>query len=175
MLKRELAKQRAREQLKFLEQCERFSPDKLDFFRQSFLAEEKAESTFGTQAYAWIGVNPPPETHSLNSLYNLYMEKGCVYGGKAVLEQHTENGVRPHIHILTKVGQNVRKNHIISRLAKIYDLKEQSIDVNISKNKMLIDKWERYIIGDKKENKLLNCEKDFNDREKNGIPHLISL
>ena len=40
---------------------------------------------------------------------------------------------------------------------------------------MLIDKWERYIIGDKKENKLLNCEKDFDDREKMGIPHLISL
>lgn len=175
MLKRELDKQRLREQLKFLEQCEQFSPEKLDFFRKSFLEEEKAHSTFGDQSYAWIGINPPPDTCSLKQLYELLICKGKVYGGKAVMEQHTDNGVRPHIHLLAKVGPNVRRNHIVTRLAKIYDLKPQSIDVNISKNKVLIEKWEKYLIGEKKEGKLENCKKDSEDRETHGIPHLIIL
>jgi len=174
MFAKELKTLRCRENLKFLENVERICPDKYDHFKQQFLEEEQAKSKFAKDSYAWIGINPPPDTSSLLDLYHKLLECN-IYGGKAVVEQHTEGGVRPHIHQLAKVAPNVRKNHMITRLAKKYGLNENSINITISKNKVLIDKWTDYINGQKKDEKLENVDKDRQDRLELNIPDLIEL
>lgn len=174
MFSRECKLARAKEQMKFLENAERFCPDKVQLFKQQFELEEASKSQFGDN-YAWIGINPPPSTISLYELYEKLLKVNPYNKGTAVVEQNTENGIRPHIHQLCKVSANARKNHIITRLSKLYGLEPQAIDVNISKNKILVGKWTDYVEGNKKDDKMNNVCKDIEDREKCGIPHIISL
>lgn len=174
MFSREVKLARAKDQLKFLENCQKFCPDKVESFRQQFELEEQSKSQFG-ESYAWIGINPPPSTITLNELYEKLLKVNPYKNGTAVVEQNTEGGVRPHIHQLCKISSNTRKNHIITRLSKLYGLEPQSIDVNISKNKLLVAKWKEYVEGNKKDDKMNNVGRDVEDREKYGIPHIISL
>ena len=174
MFSREVKLARAREQLKFLENCEKFCPDKVEIFKQQFELEEASKSQFG-ENYAWIGINPPPGTISLYELYEKLLKVNPYKNGRAVVEQNTEGGIRPHIHQLCKVSDNTRKNHIITRLSKLYGLESQSIDVNISKNKVLVSKWQDYVCGNKKVAKQSLVEKDIEDRSKYGIPHFVEF
>lgn len=174
MFSREVKLARAREQLKFLENCQKFCPDMVQEFKQQFEQEEASKSKFG-ESYAWIGINPPPGTISLYELYEKLLKVNPYKTGHALIEQNTEAGIRPHIHQLCKVSDNTRKNHIITRLSKLYGVEPQSIDVNISKNKVLVQKWQGYVCGNKKIAKQHLVEKDIEDRDKLGIPHVVEF
>jgi len=120
--------------------------------------------------YAWIGINPPPGKYNMTELYNMALAQ-LPYGNyELCVEQNTKGGIRPHIHLLAPIGVTARKNHIITRLAKIFDVSEQSINVTISTNKVLKDKWTNYIHGDKAAEKLENVEQDKKDRIALNLP-----
>lgn len=181
MFSKELRLQQAREDLQFIktlewmESLKKAPPGSAQAWKEKCLAKELKNKPQGAENHAWIGINPPPGEYTLKELYEKLLKDNPYPGSLATVEQHTEGGIRPHIHQLVRVSSNTRKNHIITKLSKVYDLNPQSIQVNITKNKVLIDKWEAYLNGSKKDSKLENVELDLKDREKDGIPNLISL
>lgn len=141
-----------------------------DFMRLK--QKEFKTSTCGSQ-HAWIGVNPPIDKYnSLKALYEHAIEKMPFGEYQMCAEQHTKGGIRPHLHILSPVSGNTRKNHIITRLAKAFDVDESSIQVRLTKNKVLLDKWNSYLRGEKVDSKMDDVKKDADYREKNNIPSL---
>ncbi len=181
MFSKELKLQQAREDLQFIKTLEWMESIKkaplgsAKAWKEKCLAKELKTSPNGAENHAWIGINPPPKTYTLLELYQKLLKDNPYPESLAVVEQHTEGGIRPHVHQLVRVSSNTRKNHIISKLSKVYGLDPQSVQVNITKNKILIGKWEAYLKGSKTENKLENVERDRIDREKDNIPDLISL
>lgn len=144
-----------------------------DFMRLK--QKEFRTSTCGLQ-HAWIGVNPPIDKYnSLKALYEHAVDKMPYGKYQMCAEQHTKGGVRPHLHILLEVSSNERKSHIITRLAKAFDVEESSIQARISKNKVLIDKWRQYLRGEKADSKMDDVKKDAEYREKNNIPHIYNV
>ncbi|AXH77232.1 MAG: putative replication initiation protein [Cressdnaviricota sp.] len=150
----------------------------IDPFRKKFpelyakteqeIADKKGKKK-GTP-YAWIGINPPLGKYNMTELYNTALAQ-LPYGHyELCVEQNTKGGIRPHIHLLVPIGVTARKNHVITRLAKIFDVTEQSINVTISSNKVLKDKWVNYIHGDKAAEKLENVEQDKKDRLALNLP-----
>lgn len=143
-----------------------------DFMRRRI--HELKTSNVG-RPHAWIGVNPPVDKYnSLKALYEQAVESMPYGAYQLCAEQHTKGGIRPHLHILMEVSSNTRKNHIITRLAKAFELEESSIQVRISKNKVLIDKWRQYLRGEKADSKKDDVKKDAEYRENNNIPHIYS-
>lgn len=181
MFSREYRLQQAKEDLKFIQTLEWLESHKMaaagsaQAFKDKCLEKELKAKPHGVDNYAWIGINPPPGEYTLKELYEKLLKDNPYTPSQAVVEQHTEGGIRPHIHQLVRVSSNTRKNHIITKLSKVYGLNPQSVQVNITKNKILIDKWEGYLSGSKKDNKMENVELDKIDREKDNIPDLISL
>lgn len=89
-----------------------------------------------------------------------------------VVEQHTDGGVRPHVHALIEVKATTRKNHMITRLARIFKIQENFVSVCITSVPSLLDRYRRYLRGEKSLVKSENVVKDQEVREKLGIPHL---
>lgn len=126
--------------------------------------------------HAWIGVNPPVNKYnSLKALYEHAVAEMPYGKYQMCAEQHTKGGVRPHLHILLEVSSNERKSHIITRLAKVFDVEESSIQARISKNKVLIDKWRQYLRGEKADSKMDCVKLDAEYRQNNNIPHIYNV
>lgn len=117
---------------------------------------------------AWIGINPPPNTISLEELYTLGKQLPYKHFTMCV-EQHTDGGIRPHLHILAIVSKTARANKEIPRLAKMFNVGENSIECKISNNENLNNQRYKYVIGEKREEKLKNVEKDKESRKELGI------
>ena len=135
----------------------------------------------GDKKYKWIGINPYPiieDEEELNiaikQLYNLLKSK-CITTSWLqecawVVEAYTENGTRPHIHMI--VITNVRPSRIIEQFSKTFKCEKNMIDVN-TMTFGYEDKL-KYIHGIKKESKLSLVESDRDIRNKLEIPHIYN-
>lgn len=118
--------------------------------------------------HMWVGINPSYKyiTDLYNDLVNSKVLRKYKY--EAVVECHTENGVRPHIHMIIYTEE--RPNRIISKLANVFKCGRNFIDCKTSYD---LEIHKKYLSGDKREEKKENVEKDRRDRDHLGIPHLI--
>lgn len=119
---------------------------------------------------AWIGINPPPNTISLGELFDKGKELLPYKHYIMCVEQHTDGGIRPHLHILATVSKTTRAKYEIPRLAKIFNIKESSVELKITCNEGLNLQREAYIFGEKTEEKQEKVLKDKEIRETLGIP-----
>ncbi len=160
-----------KESLKFQSYCEAFKMYEAlenDKKVQAMICKEHKDDR---EFHAFIGINPPVGTHDMKSLYELCVAKLPFKKYIMCVEQNTDGGVRPHLHILAKVTSNCRKNHVITRLSKIFEVQNNSVDVSITRSYSLVTQWTKYIKGEKKEEKLENVNKDRVEREQLNIPH----
>lgn len=164
------------ESFKFRQLCQRLGYldliEKDKKFMECHLKKLRGQKDSGNSNYAWIGVNPPPDTYTLKELYNLCVEKFPYREYEMVAEQFTTGGIRPHLHILLKVSGNTRKNHVISRLSKVFEIEAASVQVRISSNVSLVERWRKYLQGEKSDTKSEYVSKDKEYRENNNIPHI---
>lgn len=163
------------ESAKFRQLCVKFNmPDLIEKDKKFMDAQRKElfKKSNEKSKFAWIGLNPPPNTYTLKELYELCVDKFPYRGYEMVAEQFTQGGIRPHLHILLKVSDNSRKNHIISRLAKSFEMDAASVQVRISNNYSLIDRWQKYIQGEKSDTKMEYVNNDKEYRQNNNIPHI---
>lgn len=159
------------EDFKFLEHCEAYgTKEACDAARMRI--QKQAEARHPGKSYAFVGVNPPVGQYSLKSLYDFAVDKYPYQGIELVVEQHTEQGIRPHLHILHPLSDNGRKNHVITRLANLFKVEKQCIDVSVSRSSIVISRWRSYVHGEKRSEKLSNVEKDIKDRVYYNIPHI---
>lgn len=119
---------------------------------------------------AWIGINPPPNTISLVDLFNKGKELIPYRRYLMCVEQHTEGGIRPHLHILARVTETTRAKYEIPRLAKLFNLNPNSIECKITCIDGINQQREKYILGEKTEDKQEKVLKDRKIRETLGIP-----
>lgn len=164
---------RVRDSLKFQELAHSLGYDDLAEKDHQYMLKTVNLSAATLIRFAWIGINPPVDpSNSMLDLYN-YAKDNLPYKKYTMtVEQNTGGGVRPHLHILAEVGANARKNHIITRLSKIFNIPENFVSVQLSINSSLVDKWRKYLQGEKKECKLDNVGQDTRDRNELGIPHI---
>lgn len=139
--------------------------------KANMLKQDGVPASAGTP-YAFIGVNPPSGSCSMRELYDLCVASYPYKGYTMCVEQHTDGGVRPHLHILHPVSKDTRKNHMISRLSKVFSLEKNFINVSVSRNSGCISRWQAYLRGEKKDEKIENVEKDIKERDIYNIPHI---
>lgn len=124
------------------------------------------------ELFAWVGINPELKSFSFEELYRFAVEKVPFDEYQMAVEQHTKGGIRPHLHLLIKVSKNTRKNHIVTRLAKLFNIANNCIQVRLSCNDAQIEAWLKYLSGDKSASKLEDVAKDREDRQKYNIPDI---
>lgn len=120
---------------------------------------------------AWIAINPPPLSISMEDLYHFSVKNIPYKNYLMCVEQNTDNGIRPHVHILAVVNSTCRPHAEISRLAKLYNVENNFVECKVSKNSLLNISRQNYIRGEKQQSKLLNVEKDIKDRLLVNIPN----
>lgn len=167
MLKTE--SQKFRENLEWFKNLKLISQEIYDNCLQKDILYEQSKITKKTYR-AWICVNPPLGI-SMESLYHFSVEKLPFKNYLMCVEQNTDNGIRPHVHILADVNATARANALVSRLAKLYEVKDNFVECKISCNNVLNSHRQEYIRGEKKDSKLCNVEKDIKDREVLNIPN----
>lgn len=175
---REFRRKQMEEDFKFMELFDnplynkKVTPEFIADYKAKLLKkdEEKAPG----RSWAFVGINPPCGTFNIKGLYDYCVEHYPYKDYMMTVEQNTAGGIRPHLHILHPVSDNTRKNHVITRLAKVFKLESQSIDVSISRSSVVVSRWQNYIRGEKKEEKLENVEKDIKDREYYNIPNIYN-
>lgn len=122
--------------------------------------------------YLWIGINPPPDTVTFKSLY----EKTIAATNKFkwlkdhafTIEANTDNGYRPHVHMM--IPKCVKPNRVIKLLSGYYKVETNSIECKAG---YCYNEHLRYILGEKKNEKKTNVEKDIVERNELGIPDYI--
>ena len=131
----------------------------------------------GGRTHHWIGINPPPEQYTLESLYEAMAEAIGKYNMFEVgsymytLEQNTSGGIRPHIHLF--LITNTRPNRIIDTLAKHFKIKKPSIELKTYRKNILWKEHISYISGDKRAEKMENVVQDNLDKEIRSIPKYV--
>lgn len=126
------------------------------------------------RTHYWIGINPPPENYDLKKIndkmescvnkYIMFQPGNYLY----TIEQNTENGIRPHIHLFLLTKH--RPNRIITNLAKEFNMQPNFIEVKTYRNNTLWEEHINYITGNKQDSKLELVKQDDIDREQLGIP-----
>ena len=127
-----------------------------------------------SKSVAFVGINPPIGQYSMRELFDFAVDKYPYKDYIMVVEQNTTGFVRPHLHISHCVSDNTRKNHIISRLANIFKVEKQCINVDVSRSFVVISRRLKYIRGEKKQEKKEDVEKDIKDRNIFNIPHIYN-
>lgn len=127
------------------------------------------------QYYAWICINPPPSQYDMKGLWDA--AKAIPYQDYIIsVEQYTEQGEHPHLHLLAKVTKNTRKGKEIARLQKLFELAlPNSIHYKIFTCTSLAETRRDYIRGEKTESKLESALKDQSLRNALGIPRFLSI
>lgn len=183
MFSRNIKQEAARQKQAYISNLAKAMPGKTyeevveaqQYWTKRFIEEERAElKSELSDPVAFIGINPPSNSISLRELYEQCLTT-LTDQGEAVVEQNTSEGIRPHVHYLCKVSSNARKNHLITKYSKLFNLPSNFISVQISKNAATQVAWNKYVSGDKQQSKSEFVELDFKDREKLGIPHKFSL
>lgn len=161
------------EDFKFLEGCEAYGSKEAIAAAKARIMKQ-AEAKAPGKGYAFVGVNPPVGQYSLKELYDFAVDKYPYPDIEMVVEQHTLEGIRPHLHILQPVSDNARKNHIITRLSNLFKVKRECVHVVVSRSSIVISRWRQYLHGEKKDEKQDNVEKDIKAREYYNIPHIYN-
>lgn len=134
--------------------------------KEQLLLQDEEYMRPKTAHLAWIGINPSGETMlTLASLASKIPYKDYMY----CVEQNTDNGIRPHLHILAKVLDTTRPNKEIERLSKLFKTQKNFIEFKISTNRALNNTRKNYIKGEKIDLKKENVEKDIKDRIKYNL------
>lgn len=127
---------------------------------------------FIKKKYLWIGINPPPGAYTMLELYNKTVEATEKYKMLRehawTIEANTDGGYRPHVHMM--IPKSVRPARVVEQLSKIYKVKANSIEC---KDGYSYEEHLKYIKGEKKNEKILNVEKDIVERNELGIPNFI--
>lgn len=127
-------------------------------------------------SHKWIGINPPSNSITLPDLYDKFQQfiqkhKYFSHGYLYCLEQHTDNGIRPHIHLMLLCRT---KNHrIIDQLSKFFNIKSNFIECKTYHHGYLYEEHKKYIEGDKKKEKQENVFKDNDFLASNNIPKYL--
>ena len=161
------------EEFKFLDTIEKLGErhrETYDKVKSEMMKKDEAKHP--GKSVAFVGVNPPCGQYSLKELYDHCVKKYPYPGFLMCVEQNTPGGIRPHLHIAHPVSDNTRKNHIITRVAKLFQVEQNSVDVNVSKSSIVVSRWVKYIHGEKKDEKKENVEKDIKDRQYYNIPNI---
>jgi len=136
--------------------------------------------------HIWIGINPPVdfEKYSLVKLQKLMQSffknhKYTMLSDYAVycVEQHTDNGVRPHIHFMA-VGSyptKTKPNRWIEHLSKHFKIEPNFIELKIYKKNYLLEEHKDYIKGIKRETKQDHVAEDHSEREFLGLSHFYEI
>lgn len=132
----------------------------------------------GGRAHHFIGINPLPDTIGMKELYEkmerivkkyaMFSETNYLY----CVEQHTDGGIRPHIHMMLE-NMSAKPNRIIKTLATALNLKETSINIETFRKNLLWKEHINYIIGEKCEEKEKNINLDKEARVLYGIPNYL--
>ncbi len=123
-------------------------------------------------AHMWVGINPYSKDNSkadITSLYQLLenLNKLKFY---ACIEAHTDNGYRPHIHMMLFTRHKPYRVRDI--LSKNFQCEKNFIQ---TENSSLYDAHIEYLRGNKVATKSHLVEADRREREQKGIPHLINM
>lgn len=162
MLKSESAK--FRNNLDYFLHIKMITPETHKALMAKDLAYEQRKAIDKPVYMAWIAINPPPLTISMEDLYT-FTKNNLPYDNYIMsVEQNTVNGLRPHIHALAECRATTRPKVEISRLAKLYKLQDNFIEYKVSRNRKLNISRQNYIRGEKTDSKLLLVEKDIKDR-----------
>ncbi len=122
----------------------------------------------------FVGINPPKDSITMSELFERCKERIPYNEYIMCVEQNTEQGIRPHAHILAKGLKSTRPCREIQRLATIFKLSSQCIDYKGSKDIQLNEVRRQYIKGQKKDLKTKYVEQDRIDRDALGISHYYS-
>lgn len=137
----------------------------LDERYEPYFPKEPLKGTF-----KWIGINPYEQGQgSIKDLFKK-LQKLKFENYMCNVEAHTENGYRPHIHMIY-LG-NIRPVRIIEKLSKHFGCGKNFIEIS-SLNIKYLDEKKKYIKGEKTESKMEYVLKDKEEREKNNIPDFI--
>jgi len=124
--------------------------------------------------HAWIGINPPPNTITLQELYEKTLEATHRYKwldkSGFVVEANTSNGYRPHIHMMAVTKE--KPYRIIDILSKYYNVSNNSIEVKLYHKGILYEEHLKYIQGNKRQEKQELVDKDKEERDTLDIPHI---
>ncbi|WP_445775548.1 hypothetical protein, partial [Shewanella sp.] len=153
-----------RDNLKELQPEEKF----FDLFSQSiddFIAEQsiktlknlknkyykKLEVAPAEGTHLWIGINPPPRKYTLLELdqlmANAIMKYKFLDKHAYTIEAHTDNGYRPHIHLMTT--SNDKPNRVITALSNHFKVDKPSIECKAYHKGLLFGEHYDYITGQK--------------------------
>jgi len=148
------------------------------FWESCFKAElNKIEQQYSTLLapkdairFMWVGIDPDITIYpNMLSLFNRLKELSSRFNFQAVVEAHTENGYRPHIHMILFTKD--RPNRIVSTFSKFFKCKPNFIE---AKNmKQFYQEKLEYIKGNKTASKLKYVEADKKERKDLGILDLI--
>lgn len=128
-------------------------------------------------SHYWIGINPPPGTVTVLQLYQKteqlfarykMFEKGYLY----CIETHTENGLRPHIHMIIR-DTRPKPSRVAETLAKHYKISENSIERKKYSEGILYAEHVEYIKGNKKASKLDFVQNDEKILSEYNIPKYL--
>ncbi len=127
------------------------------------------------QKYAAVTINPPVSYLTFKELWLYALDKFPFEHYEMVIEQNTNGGVRPHLHILVPVGKNDRKHQLIDKIFNRMLLpSKECVNVKtITKLKDLTG-WRNYLAGIKTPEKGSFVEKDALDRCTFNIPNIFS-
>lgn len=131
----------------------------------------KAHSTASGQDHTWIGINPDPSHCTMESLAASMSELVTKYKMFSqylyCVEQHTENGIRPHIHML--IHDTPKPHRVRDTLAKHFNTTTNFIQTQVFKNGKMYKEHVDYIQGLKRDTKQSYVEQDKNKR------HIINI
>lgn len=129
--------------------------------------------------HVWVNINPPkiPKPKYTVTELNDLMIKLCLRykwckKHAFVIESHTKNGYRPHIHLMAITNQ--KKGRIISQLKQFFNLQAESIHVDTCYKGYLYGEHLDYVTGKKKELKDQYRIQDEKEKIDLGLPPYVN-
>ena len=127
------------------------------------------------RSHLWIGINPPPNTITLKCLWekalSAFSKYKCLATHASCAEAYTDNGYRPHLHILAVSGE--KPGRVITALANHFSLEKNSIECKAYHKGLLFGEHYDYIVGSKTASKSNNVLQDQLERAKFEIPDFL--
>lgn len=124
-----------------------------------------------TKHFVTVGLNH--QTWSVSSgvkLIESILSFDWVDKAQAVFELHRENGIHPHIHFL--IESNLSKSKILEKIWACKGIKKIVLQKSFIDYKLAMPYHDKYILGDKTEDKIIYVNKDRVWRVENNIKHL---
>ena len=101
------------------------------------------------------------------------LDNKIILSGKAVFELYRTNGEHPHCHFLVELSESIPRSKLAEKIFAVKGIKKVVLKKTFIDIKESQPYHEKYINGDKIEEKMKLCNLDFLFREKNNIPHFF--